>query len=94
MTSRQFNMLRGHRVSIERILRDFPDQADSIAEAMAASPLLNEACLDYERLSNRLQFGSTEVSEAAHIEEILVELRSEILRLFSLSQNTGGKKPQ
>ena len=68
---------------LDTILRDFPDHGQLILAKAPALPQLFEACNDYDRLSKLLSDGTAHHRDKQHIEEILSELRSEILRLAS-----------
>ncbi len=66
--------------------RDLPEQATAIKKRLQTDVHLTEACKDYECLCSRLACGAIDSTEASQINEILVELRAEILRRVSRPQ--------
>lgn len=76
---------------MEFIHQDLPEHAHQILRAVQLNPHLAEACQDYQRLRKRLAQSPIDSNEVSHINEILVELRAEIIRLVSQSSATMGR---
>ncbi|WP_434054155.1 MAG: hypothetical protein RDA78_04470 [Roseibium sp.] len=68
------------------VQRDLPEQAIAIKKRLQSDVHLKEACKDYECLCARLARGAIDSTEVSQINEILVELRAEIVRRVSRPQ--------